>query len=146
MLNVKKISQMVTAGIVGSIIGGILGGLTIATFGISMIFYVGLLITVRTIAKRNFIGNIAIKFGFGEQDIINYGLEEYVYGSEKSNDKFDEKSEKKVKKLFKQLIYYMGPIQCALKSKESMDQILEIIENLIGKKDEDWNNFKVEKI
>ena len=124
-----------------------MGGLTFFTFGISMIVYVGLLITMHTIvARRNIIGNIAIKFGFGEQDIINYGLEEYIYGSKKTNEKFDEKSEKKVKKLFAFLIYYMGPIQCALKSKKSMGQILEIIENLIGKKEEDWNNFKVEKI
>ena len=147
MLNVKKFSEFIASSVVGTIFGSIMGGLAYATFGISLIVYIGLYITMQVIViRRNFIGNIAIKYGFGEQDIINYGLEEYVYGSEKSNEKFDEKSERKVKRLFAFLIFYMGPIQCALKSKESMDQILEIIENLIGKKEEDWNNFKVEKI
>ena len=137
MLNVKKISQLMSTNIAGDI----LRGLTFLAVGI-----VGLAVVLYITTKKNLIANIAIKFGFGEQDIINYGLEEYVYGSKKSNEKFDEKSEKKVKQLFKLLIYYIGPIQCALKSKESMAQILEIIDNLIGKKEEDWNTFKVEKI
>ena len=43
-------------------------------------------------------------------------------------------------------MYYIGPIQCAIKAKESMHQILDLIEILCNRKDEDWNKFKVEKI
>ena len=146
MLNVKRKEEMIAARVMGSIVGGVLGGLMIVTSGISMIFYVALLITVTAIVRKNFVGNIAIKFGFGEQDIIDYGLGEYIYGSEKSNEKFDEKSEKKIKEIFKQIIYFIGPIQCAIKTKESMIQIVDLMDKLIDKKEEDWNKFKVEKI
>ena len=124
----------------------VLGGLWITTFGISLVLAAFVAIGVRLIAKKNMIGNIAIKYGFGEQDIINYGLEEYIYGSENNNENFEEKNEKKVKKLFTKLMYYIGPIQCAIKTKESMNQILDLIELLCNRKDEDWNKFKVEKI
>lgn len=43
------------------------------------------------------------------------------------------------------IIYYVGPIQCSLKSKESLSQIFEIFETLSAKKEDDWNKFKVRK-
>ena len=146
ILNVKSIKEMITVGVVGTLINAVLGGLWIFTFGVTLVLAAFVIVGVRLIAKKNMIGNIAIKYGFGEQDIINYGLEEYIYGSENNNENFEEKNEKKVKKLFTQLIYYIGPIQCAIKTKESMNQILDLIEMLCNKKDEDWNNFKVGKI
>ena len=124
----------------------VLGGLWITTFGISLVLAAFVAIGVRLIAKKNMIGNIAIKYGFGEQDIINYGLEEFIYGSEKKDENFEDKNEKKIKELFTKLMYYIGPIQCAIKTKESMNQILDLIELLCNRKDEDWNKFKVEKI
>ena len=57
-----------------------------------------------------------------------------------------EKSIEKIKKFFEDIIYYTGPIQCALKSREAIIQTKEIFEKLSNKKDDEWNKFKVTKI
>ena len=49
------------------------------------------------------IHNVAIKYGFGDKDIEEYGLDKYIYKSE-VNEKFDEKFEKKIKELFTEII------------------------------------------
>ena len=146
ILNVKSLKEIITVSIIGCFLNLVLGNLWMVTFGISSILVGFVVVGIHLIRKKNMIGNIAIKFGFGEQDIINYGLTEYIYGSEENNENFDDKDEKKIKEIFTKLMYYIGPIQCALKTKESMHQILDLIELLCNRKDEDWNNFKVEKI
>ena len=128
------------------IVGFVLGLFASATFGITLFVAFFADIGLYFILKKKVIGDIAIKYGFGEQDISNYGLGEYVYDLEKNNENFDNKSEKKVKEFFSNIMFYIGPIQCAIKSKESMNQILDLIGQLCNKKEEDWNTFKVEKI
>ena len=90
-----------------------------------------------------------MSFGFSEEDIYFYGLDKYIF-SEKFlkdvSDKDNEKSVKKIKSFFKDIIYYIGPIQCALKAREALFQINEIFEKLSNKKDEEWNKFEAEKI
>ena len=69
-----------------------------------------------------------------------YGLDEYIY--EKS-EKFEDE---KIKKKFEDIIYYIGPIQCALKAKELFIQIFDLFEKLSEKKENEWNTFKIEQI
>ena len=44
------------------------------------------------------------------------------------------------------IIYYIGPIQCALQVKEPLNQILKIFQKLSTKKEDEQNKCKVEKI
>ena len=102
----------------------------------------------KKVYMNNIISNIASSFGFNEKDIYHYGLDKYIFRDEFLEDisKNKEKSIEKIKKFFEDIIYYIGPIQCALKSRETIIQIKEIFENLSNKKDDEWNKFKVTKI
>ena len=124
----------------------LIGFIFLQTYGISLIIWLYLSYQIEKQARKKITGNVAIKYGFGEQDIINYGLEPYIYGADKNNDITNEKYENFIKDFFLDLILYIGTIQNAIKVKESINQILEIFEILINKKDEEWNIFKAEKI
>ena len=97
---------------------------------------------------ENLISKIASTFGFSEEDLKLYGLDRYIYRDEflkelsDNKDKFNEK----IKTFFEDIIYYIGPIQCALKTRDAMFQINELFEKLSNKKDEEWTKFKVEKL
>ena len=99
--------------------------------------------------EKNIISKIALRFGFSEKDIYFYGLDKYIF-SEKflkdGSDKDSKNSAEKMESFFEDIIYYIGPIQCALKARDALFQINEIFEKLNNKKDEQWNKFKVEKI
>ena len=112
------------------------------------IFFVPLLYLYKKVYMNNIISNITSSFGFNEKDIYHYGLDKYIFRDESLEDilKNKEKSIEKIKKFFEDIIYYIGPIQCALKSRETIIQIKEIFENLSNKKDDEWNKFKVTKI
>ena len=86
---------------------------------------------------------IAFKYGFDEQDIKKYGLYEYIYGKNEKKEKFDEK---KIEEKIENIIFYIGPIQCALKAKELFSQIFHCFEELSMKNEKDWNIFKIEKL
>ena len=90
-----------------------------------------------------------MNFGFSEEDIYFYRLDKYVFSEKLLNDISDkdiEKANGKIKAFFEDIIYYIGPIQCALKTRVALSQINEMFEKLSNKKDEEWNKFKVEKI
>ena len=93
--------------------------------------------------KKNCINNLAIKFGFGEKEIYEYELDKYVYKKEICDEK---DFEKKIQELFKDLIYYIGPIQCLIKAKEMYNQILDLLTELGKRSELSWNDYKVEKI
>lgn len=95
--------------------------------------------------KYNF---IALNFGFNKEDIYFYGLDKYIYSEKFVKDLEDNKEKllEKIENFFQHIIYYIGPIQCALKARDSLLQINEMLEKLSNKKDEEWNKFKVEKI
>ena len=52
----------------------------------------------------------------------------------------------KIKGFITNYIYYTGPIQCKIKTREDILQIDEMLEKLNNRKDEEWIKFKVEKI
>ena len=97
---------------------------------------------------NNLISNVASSFGFSEKDIYQYGLDKYIFKEEFMEDISGDKEKpiEKMKKFFEDIIYYIGPIQCALKSRETIIQIKEMFEKLSNKKDDQWNKFKVTKI
>ena len=145
ILNVKSRKNIIAVSVAGSVTNFVLGLLSVFTFGITVVISIFVAFGVFYFAKKNMIHNVAIKYGFGDKDIEEYGLDKYIYKSE-ANEKFDEKFEKKIKELFMELLYYIGPIQCAIKSKESLFQIYELFTILSKKKEDDWNKFKAEKI
>ena len=98
--------------------------------------------------SKNLISKIALNYGFSEEDLKLYGLDKYIFTEEflkeLSNNKG--KSDAKIKEFFENIIYYIGPIQCAIKTRDAIFQINELFEKLSKKKDEEWIKFKVEKI
>ena len=90
--------------------------------------------------NASLINVLAINYGFDQKDMKKYGLDEYIY--EKS-EKFEDE---KIKQKFEDIIYYIGPIQCALKAKELFSQIFHCFEELSMKNEKDWNIFKIEKL
>ena len=104
---------------------------------------------LKTVGIIGMINNIAINYGFGQKDLYDYGLDKYIYERDK-NEKFDneqiQKLEKKCKSLLEDILYYTGPIQCLIKAKEFTHQIINLIDELSNKNENDWNTFQVEKI
>ena len=98
--------------------------------------------------QKNLISKIALNFGFSEEDLKLYGLDRYIYSEKFLKELSDnkDKSNKKIEEFFENIIYYIGPIQCALKTRAAMFNINELFEKLSNKKDEEWNKFKVEKL
>ena len=139
-LDILKVKKDQTATIIIGII-----------FGIYSIYILPVIIVALCVGKycKNIISQISLSFGFSEEDIYFYGLDKYIF-SEKFlkdvSDKDYKKSEGKIQSFFKDIIYYIGPIQCALKARDALLQINEIFEKLSNKKDEEWNKFEVEKI
>lgn len=105
-----------------------------------VIFGLHLVLIPESYYIASFIDVLAINYGFEEKDMKKYGLDEYIY--EKS-EKFEEE---KIKQKFEDIIYYIWPIQCALKAKELFIQIFVLFEKLSKKKDNEWNTFKIEQI
>ena len=123
---------------------GIIGLIVTAPFFIIIIpaLILGPLFSI--LLDEAMINNIAIKFGFGQKDLYDYGLSKYIYKKE-NKELSNEKLQKKCQNLFEDLIYYMGPIQCLIKSNELLEQIINLFEELKNKKEDDWNTFKIEK-
>ena len=105
-----------------------------------LIFYLPLVLIPESYYRASLIDVLAINYGFDEKDMKKYGLDEYIY--EKS-EKFEDE---KIKQKFEDIIYYIGPIQCALKAKELFIQIFDLFEKLSEKKENEWNTFKIEQI
>lgn len=94
------------------------------------------------------ISKIALNYRFSEEDLKLYGLDKYIYTDEFLKKLSDNKEEtnKKIQSFFENIIYYIGPIQCALKTIDAIFQINELFEKLSNKKDREWTEFKVEKL
>ena len=104
ILDVKSKDKVLAARVIAPVINGILGGLWITTFGVSLIVSCLFIAGVYLFVKKNIVGNVAIKYGFGEKDIYEYGLEEYIYEKETDKEKADKNLEKKIKELFMEII------------------------------------------
>ena len=113
-----------------------------------MIFPIFICIYSSVQISNNLLSNIALSFGFSEKDIYSYGLDNYVFSEEilKDAKEKSEDSNEKIKKFFADIIYYTGPIQSAIKTREALNQINDMFDKLSNRKDEEWIKFKVEKI
>ena len=113
-----------------------------------MIFPIFICIYSSVQISNNLLSNIALSFGFSEKDIYSYGLDKYVFTEEilKDANEKSENSNEKIKKFFANIIYYTNPIQCAIKTRDALNQINDIFDKLSNRKDEEWIKFKVEKI
>ena len=126
------------------LIVGIISGILTCFFIFPIIIYGFCLYKI----SYNIISNIAAGFGFDEQDIYQYGLDKYVYSEDfiKDLEKDREKSMEKIREFFRNIIYYTGPIQFAIKTRKAIIQIKDMFVKLSNIKDEEWNSFNVEKI
>ena len=124
---------------------GLIGALI---FMPSMIFILPIFVifSLALLNENNIINDIALKYGFGKKDLFDYGLNEYIYQKNENNNLKDEELAKKYRKLFEDILYYIGPIQCLVKSKEFFGQIINLLIDLNNKNEEEWNKFHVEKI
>ena len=137
ILKVKKDKKILNY--IGTVFYTLLGILIIP-------FFIGALLVYHY--QKNLISKIALNFGFSEEDLKLYGLDRYIYSEKFLKELSDnkDKSNKKIEEFFENIIYYIGPIQCALKTRAAMFNINELFEKLSNKKDEEWNKFKVEKL
>ena len=138
-LDILKVKTDPTGYMIGYFVSGMLS-----------VFLIPFFIAVICLYKvyNNVLSYIAASFGFSEEDIKHYGLDKYILNEEFLKDvpKDNEKATQKIRKFFKDIIYYIGPIQCAIKTREALMQINEMLEKLSNVKDEEWNKFNVEKI
>ena len=101
---------------------------------------------------KNCINHIALLFGFGEKDIYDYGLNEYIYKKKSGEEikiedgELNKKELSRINEKFRNIFYYIGPSQCLIKSKEIFMQIMDSLNELGNRSEEKWNEFKVEKI
>ena len=98
------------------------------------------------LCNKNRISHISLKYGFGKKDLIDYGLNEYIFKENEYNKLKGEVLEKKYQNIFKDILYYIGPIQCLIKAKEIFEQIINLLDNLSNKHEEEWNKFHIKKI
>ena len=130
------------------IIGSVLSYPFIFLFGIGTFFFAGFMY----LYENNIINNIALKYGFSQKDLFEYGLNNYIFEEKEEKEQKEEKDfdfekfEKKYKEFFEKIIYYIGPIQCLIKSKELFFQIINLLSDLSKRKEEEWNKFQVEQI
>ena len=99
--------------------------------------------------NNNIIDNMALKYGFGKKDLIDYGLNKhisYIFKENKNNDLKNNKLENKCQELFEDILYYIGPIQCLLKAREFFEQIIHLLDELSNKHEDEWNKFHIDKI
>ena len=115
---------------------------------IGALFFAGFM----SLYENNIINNIALKYGFSQKDLFEYGLNNYIFEEKEEKEQKEEKDfdfekfEEKYKKFFEKIIYYIGPIQCLIKSKELFFQIINLLSDLSKRKEEEWNKFQVEQI
>ena len=128
--------------------------LTAICLGVSIIGYLIVILSpifiyplIRTseLFKKACVDNVAAKFGFNEEDIIKYGLYDYIYNNG-NTENYDESFINEINDKFENIIYYIGHIQCAIKSKELFNQILKTLYKLKEKNENDWIEFKPQKI
>ena len=142
-LNVLEIKSksLKILGIVGMIVTA-----PLCVFVLPLIAFIPFII----LADSQIINNIAITYGFGEQDIYDYKLNKYLYEKIKSENLDEKKKTEKIQKLcsslFENLIYYIGPIQCLIKAREQTEQIKNLLESLSLRDEYNWITFNVEKI
>ena len=111
----------------------------------SLIFPLFIAVRFNLLYYNNIIDSLALNYGFGKKDLIDYGLNQYIYKNEEKNNLKENEIIKAKKDLFEDIIYYIGPIQCLLKSEELFFQIIKLLINLNDKNEEEWNKFHVEK-
>ena len=122
---------------------------------LSTLVLIPLALPILKVILDNQINQIALLYGFGEKDLSDYGLDKYVKnkGSEIEETTKGENNEQLLKNelsnltyFFKDIMYYIGPGQCLIKSKEIFEQIIDLLNSFSVKSEEDWNKFKIEKI
>ena len=68
---------------------------------------------------------------------------------EKGNDNKDKEMQKIIqssREFFEELLFYIGPIQCLIKTKELSKELFDLFEELKNRKEKEWITYKIHKI
>ena len=108
------------------------------------LFIVGVFFVIAGIygLVKGFILHIALEYGFDEKDILDYGLEEYVFTETKEkNEKIIKKKIEDAKDFFEKLLKFTNGCQLVIKSFEVYKNTLESLKKLGKIDNDDWNKF-----
>jgi len=119
----------------------IIGLLLAYCFGIGII----VLILNFTLCKKVIL-QIALEYGFDENDIKNYGLEENIFSEKGNNEKEIKNNIDKIKNFFEKLLFFTDGCQLYIKSFEIFQNVFKSLEKFGNMKNEEWNKFKENEI
>ena len=130
----------------GEYIAAIIIGLVYVIFliGIPLIIY-----GIVSLAK-GVILQVALEYGFEEEDIQYYKLEEYVFSEIKEKNEKNEKEikekTKKAKNFFDKVLRFTNGNQLFIKSFEIYQNVFKSLEKLGNINNEEWNRFRETEI
>ena len=122
----------------------LIGCLIFWCFGLGIPFIViGLIFTKKTVLQ------IALEYGFDENDIKNYGLEEYIFSEikvEENNENELKKNLENTKNSLEKLLLFTNGYQLYIKSFEIYQNVFKSLEKFGNMDNEEWNKFKENEI
>ena len=86
-----------------------------------------------------YIPNLSIQYGFDLKDLIKYNLKKYLVIKDDENKKDIQIMMKSCHEFLKNLLFYIGPIQCLIKAKELSKELFDLFEEFKNRKDNEWN-------
>lgn len=90
---------------------------------------------------------IALDYGFDENDIKNYKLEKNIFSEKKEKDENEiKKNLDKSKNFLEKLLLYTDGCQLYIKSFEIYQNVFKSFEKFGNMKNEEWNNFRENEI
>ena len=117
-----------------------------------VIFLVGIPIIIYGIVSlvKGVILQVALEYGFEEEDIQYYKLEEYVFSEIKEKNEKNEKEIKikteKAKNFFDKVLRFTNGNQLFIKSFEIYQNVFKSLEKLGNINNEEWNRFRENEI
>ena len=130
----------------GEYIAAIIIGVVYSIFivGIGLIIY-GIVSLVKGVVLQ-----VALEYGFDEEDIQYYKLEEYVFSEIKEKNEKNEKEIKKkmekTKDFFDKVLRFTNGNQLFIKSFEIYQNVFKSLEKLGNINNEEWNRFRENEI
>ena len=115
--------------------------------GTLLLIGIPFLITGIVLLAIGSVTQIALEYGFDENDIYNYGLDEFVFSELKGkNEKEIRKKIENSKKFFEKLIKFTKGVQLFIKSLEVYQNIFKCLEIFQNTDNEEWNRFTLSEI
>ena len=119
-------------------------------FGVMYVFFIigiGLIVYGIICLAKGVVLQVALEYGFEEEDIQYYKLEEYVFSEIKeNNEKEIKKKMENAKDFFDKVLRFTNGNQLFIKSFEIYQNIFKSLEKLGNTNNEEWNRFSENEI